>query len=70
MGNGDWGQFNWGGINWGGVGAPTPLRTYVPLEKQRCRFINMKFSHKVAFEKYNIFGMSLTFRPYNIRTTR
>lgn len=70
IGNGDWGQFNWGTINWGGVGAPTPLRTYVPLEKQRCRFINMKFSHKVALEKYNILGISLTFRPYNIRTTR
>lgn len=70
MGIGDWGQFNWGGINWGGVAAPIPLRTYIPLEKQRCRFINVKFDHKVAFEKYAIFGMSLTFRPYNIRTNR
>lgn len=70
MGVGDWGQFNWSEVNWGGVAAPIPLRTYIPLEKQRCRFINVKFDHKVAFEKYAIFGMSLTFRPYNIRTNR
>lgn len=70
LGTGDWGQFSWGTINWGGVGAPVPLRTYIPLEKQRCRFINVKFTHKVAFEKYNIYGLSLTFRPYNIRTNR
>lgn len=66
-GNGDWGQFNWGGVNWGGIGAPVPLRTYIPLEKQRCRFMNVKFEHKVAFEKYSIYGLSLTFRPYNIK---
>ncbi len=70
LGIGDWGQFGWGGMNWGGIGAPTPLRTYIPLEKQRCRFINVKFSHKVSFEKYNIYGLSLTYRPYNIRTNK
>lgn len=70
-GIGDWGQFNWGtSVNWGGVAAPKPLRTYVPLDKQRCRFINVKFNHKVAFEKFSIYGISLTFRPYNIRTTK
>jgi hypothetical protein len=66
-GIGDWGQFNWGGINWGGIGAPVPLRTYIPLEKQRCRFIYVKFDHAVAFEKFNIFGLSLTFRVYGTR---
>lgn len=66
-GIGDWGQFNWGTINWGGIGAPIPLRTYIPLEKQRCRFMYVKFDHAVAFEKYNIFGLSLTFRIYGKR---
>lgn len=70
MGIGDWGQFAWGGVNWGGVGAPIPLRTYIPLEKQRCRFINVKFDHKVAFENYSIYGLSLTYRAYNIRTNK
>lgn len=69
-GLGDWGQFGFGGINWGGVGAPVPLRTFIPLEKQRCRFIYVRFEHKVAFEKYNVFGVSLTYRPYNTKAYR
>lgn len=70
VGKGDWGQFHWGGINWGGIGAPIPLRTYIPATKQRCRFLNVKFMHKVALEKFNIYGLSLTFRPYSIRTNK
>lgn len=66
-GIGDWGQFVWSQQNWGGIGAPVPLRTYIPRGKQRCRFMNVRFEHAVAFEKYAIYGMSLTFRPYSIR---
>lgn len=62
LGVGDWGYFNFGTINWGGIAAPIPLRTLIPLEKQRCRFINVKFDHQVAFEKYAIYGLSLTVR--------
>jgi hypothetical protein len=69
-GIGDWGQFNFGTTNWGGVSSPVPLRTYIPLEKQRCRFINVKYEHMVAFEKYALYGISLKFRPYNTRTSR
>lgn len=69
-GIGDWGQFNFGSVNWGGVAAPIPLRTLVPATKQRCRFMNVKFSHKTALEKYSILGISLTFRPYNIRGSK
>lgn len=70
QGIGDFGQFGFGGLNFGGIAAPIPLRTYIPKEKQRCRFMNVKFEHKSAMEKFSIFGISLTFRPYNIRTTR
>lgn len=66
-GIGDWGQFAWGTVNWGGVASPVPLRTYIPLSKQRCRFMNVQFEHRIAFEKYSIYGMSLSFRPYSIR---
>ncbi len=59
---GDWGYFSWGGINWGGSAAPIPLRTYIPQEKQRCRFINIRFEHSVTFEKYAIYGLGLTYR--------
>ena len=66
-GIGDWGQFAWGTVNWGGVASPVPLRTYIPLGKQRCRFMNVQFEHRIAFEKYSIYGISLSFRPYSIR---
>lgn len=66
-GIGDFGQFSFGGVNWGGLAAPIPLRTFIPLEKQRCRFMSVKFEHNVAFEKYNIYGLSLSFRNYNTK---
>lgn len=67
---GDFGYFEFGTINFGGVSAPIPLRTYVPGTKQRCRFMNVKFEHKVAFEKYSIYGLSLTHRTYSTRAYR
>lgn len=70
LGVGDWGYFSFGTINWGGVAAPIPLRTLIPLNKQRCRFINVKFHHRVAFEKYAIYGLSLTFRVLSARGYR
>lgn len=69
-GIGDFGQFAWGNVSFGGVNAPIPLRTLVPLEKQRCRFMQVKVTHKVAQEHYALMGASLTFRPYSIRTNR
>lgn len=69
-GIGDFGQFTYGSVNFGGIAAPIPIRTYVPLDKQRCRFLNVKLSHRVAFEKYSLFGISLTFRPYGIKTNK
>lgn len=66
-GVGDWGQFNWGGINWGGISSAKPLRTLIPQQRQRCRFIQPEFKHNVAFEQWSLFGMSLTTRPYSTR---
>jgi hypothetical protein len=70
LGDGDWGYSDWGLMNWGGIGAAIPVRTYVPKQKQRCRFMNVKFDHRVALEKFNIYGFSLTFRPYSTRSYR
>lgn len=70
LGVGDWGYFNFGSINWGGIAAPIPLRTLIPLEKQRCRFMNVQFEHSVAFEKYSIYGLSLVFRSISTRGYR
>lgn len=70
LGIGDFGYFNFGTINFGGIAAPIPLRTLIPLNKQRCRFINVKFDHKVAFEKYAIYGISLVYRGISSRGYR
>ncbi len=70
QGIGDFGQFPWSQQNWGGVGAPIPLRTLIPGQKQRCRFLNVKFSHQAAFEKYSIYGLSLTYRQVSTRGYR
>lgn len=67
QGNGDWGEFKFGEQNWGGVGAPIPFRTLIPRQKQRCRFMNVKFDHGVAREKFSIYGVSLTYRPISTR---
>lgn len=66
-GVGDWGQFIWSEQNWGGISSAKPLRTLIPLQKQRCRFLLPRFKHKVAFEKYSLFGLSLTVRPISER---
>lgn len=69
-GVGDFGQFPWGNVSFGGVNAPTPLLTYVPLQKQRCRFMQVALRHKVAQEQYSLLGVALTYRPYSIRTNK
>lgn len=69
-GTGDWGQFNWGNQNWGGVAAPIPIRTIVPRQKQRCRFLQPHFSHSVALEKWALFGISMNVRAYSDRAYR
>lgn len=67
QGAGDWGQFTFGEMFWGGVSNAKPLRTLIPLQKQRCRYINVKFTHKAAFEQYSLFGYSINMRPYSGR---
>ncbi len=72
-GIGNFGMFGFGGgssMNFGGISAPVPLRTYIPLAKQRCRFINVKFEHGIALQSYAIYGISLKFRPYNTRVAK
>lgn len=59
-GSGVWGGFLWGQATWGGEGTSRPFRTYIPADKQRCRYINTKFTHGTALEKYAIFGISYT----------
>ena len=59
-GNGLFGNAQFGAGLFGGGSNSAPFRTYIPRDIQRCRFINVKFNHGTAREKYSIFGITLT----------
>lgn len=60
-GNGAFGTSNPFGENFfGGVSHAVPFRTYIPRNCQRCRFMVVKFSHRVAREQYFLYGITLT----------
>jgi len=68
-GLGYWGYGTWGDVNlyWGGNGNDVPYRDFVPQEKQRCRYLNVKFSHVNSREYWRILGISSNVRPYSDR---
>lgn len=59
-GAGSFGQQDLGEFVYGGQGNQRPYRTYVPRNKQRCRFLVLKFEHMVAREQFAINGYSVT----------
>lgn len=60
-GNGIFGHTpNFGDGFFGGLSNAAPFRTYIPRQCQRCRFVLVKFTHKVAREDYRINGTTLT----------
>lgn len=69
-GIGDWGGFVWNEQYWGGTGSSVPLRTYIPRNKQYCRFLRPRFTHNTSREKFELLGASLTFRPLTERAYR
>ena len=70
FGIGVWGLFNWGSVLWGGDGNQVPLRTLIPQQKQRCRFIFCKFQHINAFEQFLLLGISFTYEVTSSRAYR
>lgn len=63
LGNGIFGSYSNPGFGFGyfgGGGNAKPFRTYIPIEKQRCRFLNLKFEHQVAREIVELYGVTLT----------
>jgi hypothetical protein len=54
------------GSVWGGVGDKAPLRTFVPRKKQRAKFIGVRVSHSGALETYSLYGVTLSFREYEV----
>lgn len=69
-GVGDWGMDNWGESIWGGEGSEVPLRTLIPREKQRCRFIRVRFDHINGRENVRIIGISFIPRQLSTRAYR
>jgi hypothetical protein len=62
------GNFVFGtGAVWGGLGDKAPLRTYIPRNKQRSRFIGAKFTHVGALESYGLYGIAISFNSYSDR---
>lgn len=60
-GNGIFGHNNFFGSGFfGGSSNSAPMRTFIPRDCQRCRYINLKFSHTIARENYALYGITLT----------
>jgi hypothetical protein len=63
QGNGIFGHYSDPGFGYGFFGGGSnaaPFRTLVPAQNQRCRYLNMKITHKVAREEYALYGTTLT----------
>lgn len=63
----NFGTSSWGDSSvWGGRGDQGEIRTLIPIKKQRCRFLGCKFSHVVALETFQLYGLALSVRQYTI----
>lgn len=63
MGNGIFGHYSDPGFGYsyfGGGGNSAPFRTYIPMNSQRCRYINTKITHMIARELFALYGITLT----------
>lgn len=59
-GNGRFGFNEFGSGFFGGASHSAPIRTYIPRNSQRCRFMVIKFNHRVARENWALFGITIT----------
>ena len=63
-----WGLFEWGNRPWGAPGGrPEPVRTYVPLEKQRCSWLNFRVRNNEVFSNFSLAGISAQFNRMSSR---
>lgn len=69
-GPGLWGLFGWGSQPWGAKRLPRPFRTLVPLEKQRCSQLSVRFKHKQAQGSFRLTGLALRYALQSTPTTR
>jgi len=69
-GPGYWGGYNWANVTFGGLGNEVPVRTLIPRDKSRCRYIHVQFTHINAREKWRLLGVSLEPREVSTRGYR
>jgi hypothetical protein len=69
-GSGLFGHDEFGGNFFGGVSNSVQFRTIVPANCQRCRYLNVKFTHNTAREQYALFGITLTGKTFSTRAYR
>jgi len=60
MGVGTFGSGIFGANYFGGGANSAPFRTIIPRNCQRCRYLLIRFEHRIAREQYAIFGITLT----------
>lgn len=58
---GNWGLITWGSSPWGGVGVSIPIRTFVPLERQRGTYMRIQFKIRNAYAPWKLNGASIAF---------
>jgi len=57
-------------LYWGGDGNDVPLLNIIPREKQRGRYLNVKFKHAVAREGFRVLGVTTVVRAVSDRGYR
>jgi hypothetical protein len=69
-GAGFWGSETWGFEDrnyWGGEGNDAPRRVIIPKNKQRCRYITVRFIHSTARDFYRVVGIAHDVRNFSAR---
>lgn len=72
-GTGFWGSSTWGFEDknyWGGDGNDAPRRVIIPRNKQRCRYITVRFTHNIARDFYKVVGVAHDVREFSTRAYR
>ena len=69
-GPGFWDGYSWANATFGGGGNEVPVRTLIPRDKSRCRYLHVQFTHLNAREEWKLIGVSLEPRDVSTRGYR
>lgn len=69
-GNGIFGNEAFGENYFGGDSHSAPFITYVPRNNQKCRFLRLNLSHRIARESFSLLGITVTGRLISTRAYR